>query len=179
MGRRSKRDRAGLAVSGAVVAAADRAGELGQRAREGAGPLYDRVVDSAGELAVAAAPVVGSAVETVSGVLEDALERGGAAWDALRGDRVGPPVAVRRWPWALGAAVLGAAAGAVAAAVVRKVAPPDAPGAQEPHELRAVVDTTDGPAPAGAGVVPPREDQERPDGAPTASPPVGTTTFEL
>ncbi|MCW2613012.1 MAG: hypothetical protein JWN08_6, partial [Frankiales bacterium] len=113
MGRTSKRDRAGRAVSGAAVAAADRAGELSHRAREGAGPLYDRVVDSAGELAartgplvervsgsaselaVAAAPVVGSAVETVSGVLEDALERGGAAWDALRGDRVGPPVAVR------------------------------------------------------------------------------------
>ncbi|MCW2713354.1 MAG: hypothetical protein JWN88_401 [Frankiales bacterium] len=47
---------------------------------------------------------------------------------------------VRRWPWALGAAVVGAAAGGAVAAVIRRVAGADAPDAQEPSELQAVVD---------------------------------------
>ena len=127
MGRTSRNKRIGLVIPGAVVVTADRAGAV-------AGPLRDRVLDSAGELRGAAAPVVG-----------EALERTGAAWGVLRGDRIGPPLAVRRWPWALGAALAGAAAGAVVAAMVRKVAPADAPGAQEPHELRAVVDSSDLP----------------------------------
>jgi hypothetical protein len=45
----------------------------------------------------------------------------------------------RRWPWALLAAVLGAGAGAGAAALARRSSG-ERPGAQEPHELRAVVD---------------------------------------
>ena len=180
---RSRRELAGLAVSGAVIAATERATQLAERARDGAGelageladrsqplrdrvvegagelaeraqPLRERVVDGAGELVVAGRPVVGSAVETVSGVLEEALERGGAAWDALRADRVVPAPAVRRWPWAVGAALAGAAAGGVAAVLLRKIAPADAPGAQEPHELRAVVDTDDGLT-TRASVVPP------------------------
>lgn len=71
--------------------------------------------------------------------------RGSAAWDAVRGTRVGPPVAVRRWPWALGAAALGALAGGALVVVVRRLAGQDAPGAQEPEELRAVVDRPDAP----------------------------------
>ena len=71
-------------------------------------------------------------------VLEEAAARGGAAWDALRGERVGPPIAVRRWPWALAAAAVGAAAGVAVALVLR--GRPDAPGAQDPEDLEAVID---------------------------------------
>lgn len=73
--------------------------------------------------------------------LEAGVARGDAALTALRGDRVGPPLAVRRWPWALGAAVLGAAAGAgVALLVGRLLVGRDAPDAQDPADLEAVVD---------------------------------------
>ena len=77
----------------------------------------------------------------------DALVRGGAAWDALRGARVGPPIAVRRWPWALTAALAGAVVGAASAVALRAVFPRDAPGAQEPDELQAVVDSAKPPPP--------------------------------
>ena len=147
---------------------ADRAGDLRERAVERSGPLLDRVADGAGELRVAAAPVLG-----------EVLERGGAAWGALRGDAVGPPSAVRRWPWALGAAVAGALAGAVVAKLLAKVAPADAPGAQEPHELRAVVDSADNRAtPAPSVPLPAREGQQV-DGAPIPAPPVAKPTFEM
>ena len=76
----------------------------------------------------------------LSAALDEARIRGGAAWDALRGERVGPPVAVRRWPVALTAALLGAAAGAAVAYLLRRLSPADAPDAQEPEELVAVVD---------------------------------------
>ena len=66
--------------------------------------------------------------------------RGGAAGTALRGSRVGPPTAVRRWPWALAAAILGAAAGSGVAVLVRRLEGQDAPDAQDPSELEAVVD---------------------------------------
>ncbi len=78
---------------------------------------------------------------TTSGV------RAGAAWDAVRGARVGPPTAVRRWPWALGAAVLGALAAGGLSLLVHRLAGEDAPGAVEPDDLQAVVDRPDaGPA---------------------------------
>ncbi len=74
-------------------------------------------------------------------VLEAGTVRGDAALTALRGHRVGPPVAVRRWPWAVGAAVLGAAAGAAVALFVgRLLMGRDAPDAQDPADLEAVVD---------------------------------------
>ena len=76
----------------------------------------------------------------LTAALDEARVRGGAAWDALRGERVGPPVAVRRWPVALAAAVLGAAAGAAVAYLLRRLQPADPPDAQEPEELVAVVD---------------------------------------
>lgn len=83
----------------------------------------------------------GSEVAQVLGEVVDAsLVRGGAALDALRGGRVGPPVAVRRWPWAVAAAVVGAAAGAAVAYVVGRVVGQDAPDAQEPEDVQAVVD---------------------------------------
>ncbi|MCW2623144.1 MAG: hypothetical protein JWL64_2746 [Frankiales bacterium] len=46
----------------------------------------------------------------------------------------------RRWPWALAAAAAGAAAGAGAVLVVRRVLGEDQPDAQDPAELRAVID---------------------------------------
>jgi len=83
------------------------------------------------------------AVGAVQEALDTSLVRGGAAWDAVRGARVGPPTAVRRWPWALAAAALGAAAGGAVAVLVRRLAGQDPPGAQEPEELEAVVDRPD------------------------------------
>jgi len=78
------------------------------------------------------------------GLLQEAVHtsrvRGGAARAALRGSRVGPPAAVRRWPWALAAAILGAAAGSGVAVLVRRLEGEDAPDAQDPSELEAVVD---------------------------------------
>lgn len=47
----------------------------------------------------------------------------------------------RRWPWAAAAAVLGAAAGAGCVLLLRRLIGQDAPDAQEPGELKAVVDT--------------------------------------
>lgn len=86
------------------------------------------------------ARAVDAAGEVLGEVVDASLVRGGAALDALRGSRVGPPVAVRRWPWALGAAVLGAAAGAGVAYVLQRVVGQDAPGAQDPEDVQAVVD---------------------------------------
>lgn len=87
------------------------------------------------------------AAGTVQEALDTSLLRGGAAWDAVRGARVGPPTAVRRWPWALGAAVLGAVVGSAVAVLARRVGGQDAPGAQEPDELEAVVDRPERPPP--------------------------------
>jgi hypothetical protein len=52
----------------------------------------------------------------------------------------------RRWPWALLAAVLGAAAGSAAAVVVRSLEGTDAPDAQEPDQVQAVVDRLGAPS---------------------------------
>ena len=170
---------AGVATSTAVArgggstgAAAQRAGEVLQRAGAAlesrsttAAPTWGAAVESAvGDASstvvdVLTGPVagtLGAAAEVARGLLDEPLVRGGAAVDALRGATVRPPVAARRWPWALGAAVLGAVAGAGAAWAVRRLQGEDAPGAQEPHELRAVVDVPAAPpvAPApGTGPV--------------------------
>ena len=71
---------------------------------------------------------------------EVARVRGGAAWDALRGERVGPPVAAPRWPVAVLAAVAGAVAAAGIVTLLQRLRTQDPPGAQEPEELEAVVD---------------------------------------
>jgi hypothetical protein len=92
--------------------------------------VSERVVDGA-------APVV----ETLHDVLDTAAVRSGAALAALRGGPVRPPVARRRWPWAVVAAAAGAAAGAgVAVLVGRLLLGRDAPDAQDPADLEAVVD---------------------------------------
>ena len=81
-----------------------------------------------------------STADAVGAVLETTLVRGGAAADALRGGPVGPPIGARRWPWAVVAAVAGAAAGAAVATLVGRLVGQDAPGAQEPEDVQAVVD---------------------------------------
>lgn len=59
----------------------------------------------------------------------------------------------RRWPWALGAAVLGAVVGGGVARLVRRVTGDDAPDAQDPDQVEAVVDR---PLPADSpGPIPP------------------------
>lgn len=87
-----------------------------------------------------AAAFAENATSDVEAALDQARIRGDAAWDALRGERVGPPVAVARWPWALAAAAAGAAAGVAVAIAVRRLSRPDAPDAQDPADLEAVID---------------------------------------
>lgn len=129
-----------------VRAVTERAGELAERAYAEAAPRVERAVDVTVETA---GPVVSQAVQAVGEVLGTSAVRGSAAWDALRGGPVGPPVGVRRWPWAVGAALAGAAAGAAVAYLVTRIVGQDAPDAQEPEDLQAVVDRpTDLPPPA-------------------------------
>lgn len=87
------------------------------------------------------------AVGELQEAFDTSVVRGGAAWDAVSGARVGPPTAVRRWPWAVAAAALGAVAGGALAVLVRRLGGQDAPGAQEPEELEAVVDRPVSPLP--------------------------------
>lgn len=82
----------------------------------------------------------GQAADAAGAVLETTLVRGAAAVDSLRGGPVGPPIAVRRWPWAVAAAIAGAAAGAAVAQLVGRLLGQDAPDAQEPEDVQAVVD---------------------------------------
>ena len=100
-----------------------------------------RVVESApvagglaGALQDARAAVV-QAQEVLDGVVEQAREHSPAAVALVSGRR--PP---RRWPWAVVAAVAGAAAGAGVALALQRVVGRDAPGALEPDQLVAVVD---------------------------------------
>jgi hypothetical protein len=73
-------------------------------------------------------------------VLEQTRLRTTAAFDVLTGQPVSVPPAPRRWPWALGFAVLGAALATGAVLAARTLEGQDAPDAQEPSELQAVVD---------------------------------------
>lgn len=92
--------------------------------------------------------IAGHTVEAVGSALDTSLVRGAAAVDALRGGPVRPPVGARRWPWAVVAAVAGAAAGAAVAMLVGRLIGQDAPDAQEPEDVQAVVDRP-GDLPAG------------------------------
>jgi hypothetical protein len=74
------------------------------------------------------------------GVLDEARLRTGAAWDALRGGPVDPPIGRRRWPVAAVAALAGAVGGVAVALLIRRVRTADAPDAVEPEQLEAVVD---------------------------------------
>ncbi len=82
--------------------------------------------------------------DVLEGVVEDGRERASAVLSVV------PTRRRRRWPWGVGAAVAGAAAGAGVAYVLTRVIGKDAPDAQEPDQLRAIVD----PAPAGLRLEP-------------------------
>ena len=73
-------------------------------------------------------------------VVGEGRVRGRGAVRALRGGPVGPPLAGRRWPWAVLAGALGAVSGAATVLVLRRVIGQDAPDAQEPLQLIALVD---------------------------------------
>lgn len=153
MGRRSRAGATGATVGAAAQSGTAAAGEVAQRAgaalQRGGSALEARSSTVGPAVADAVQDVlgaVGAAVEEVGGLLREPATRGGAALDALRGVPVGPPASVRRWPWAVAAALAGAAAGAGLAVLVARLQGVDAPGAQEPHELRAVVDRGDGVA---------------------------------
>ena len=84
---------------------------------------------------------VAKVVDAVGDALDTGAVRGGAAWSALSRGHVDPPVAARRWPWAVVAAVAGAAAGVALANVAgRLLLGRDAPDAQDPADLEAVED---------------------------------------
>ncbi len=121
--------RASSAAAAAAGAAAGVAGAAGP-AREGVAHVLEDLRSDA------------------SSVLDQALVRGGAAWDALRGEPVGPPAAHRRWPWAVVAAVAGAAAGVGVAYALARVRTSDAPDAVEPEQVQAVVDRSASPTSA-------------------------------
>jgi hypothetical protein len=161
VGSRSRARTAGAATGSVAQTGTAAAGDAAQRAgvalQRGGNALSERsavvgpAVAGAVEGAIdTVADVAGSVAGTVGGLLAEPGVRGGAALDALRGVPVGPPAAVRRWPWAVAAAVLGAAAGAGVALLAARLQGRDAPGAQEPHELRAVVDLPADPPAAAA-----------------------------
>lgn len=132
----------GATVGAALGTAAEQVGQRAERAVgslvEGYGQVRDRVA------ATTAGQDANALVQQWTGVLEGVLEDGRDRAAAL----LAVPAPVRRWPWAVGAAVLGAAVGAAVAVAVRRVVGQDAADAQEPEHLRAVVDTgREGPAP--------------------------------
>ena len=95
------------------------------------GQVRDRVT------ATTAGQDAAALVHQWAGVLEGVVEDGRDRAAAL----LAVQAPARRWPWAVGAAVLGAAAGAAVALAVRRLVGQDAPDAQDPEQLRAVVDT--------------------------------------
>ena len=128
----------------AAAAAAEALGVVAHAAAERGRSALDSATDALGGVARQSAdrlpvPVV------LEGVVEEAFGRGAEAWQALRGE---PRRPVRRWPWATGTAVAGAVLGVAAAMVYQRLAWRDAPGAQEPEELVAVVDHGSTPAAA-------------------------------
>jgi hypothetical protein len=119
--------RAGDAAEAFTVAAGNAAVVAAERGREVASVVRQNVRQRAAELPTP---------EVLEGVLEEAFDRGAEAWDALRG-RHRP---VRRWPWATGSALAGAALAVGVAVVVRRLTTQDPPGAQDPEQVQAVVD---------------------------------------
>ena len=86
---------------------------------------------------------------------------------------------LRRWPWAVGAAVLGAAAGGAIAGLLRHVGGVDAPNAQEPGELEAVVDRPRTAAPETPAFEAPAPETPAPEtSAPGAADPLSNEPHE-
>ena len=120
----------GAAVGTAYEEATQRAVEARTAAVKGYGVVRERVAGAD------TGAVVKQLGEVLEGVVEDGRERALSVFG-----RTPPPPKRSRLPWAAGAVVAGAAAGAAVAFAVRRLVGQDAPGAQEPDQLRAVVDT--------------------------------------
>jgi len=142
----------GAALGSAAEEAAQRAAAAASVIAESYGTVRERASDAVRERAagVDTAALVRQWGAALEGVVEDGRERVATALPVALGGRV----TRRRWPWAVGAAVAGAVAGTAAALAVRRLIGEDAPGAQEPEHLRAVVDL-DATAPGDLPVVPP------------------------
>jgi hypothetical protein len=123
----------GSAVGAAVGQAVEEATLRAEQARTAAVKGYGTVREKVASADTGA--VVKQLGEVLEGVVEDGRERALSAFGRT------PPPKRSRWPWAAGAVVAGAAAGAAVAFAVRRLVGQDAPGAQEPDQLRAVVDT--------------------------------------
>lgn len=125
----------GAAAGSTVEEAVQRAGTAATALSGGYGPVRERV----------AAADAGALVRQVGDVLEGVVEDGRSLTATALGRHP-----VKRWPWTAGAAVAGALAGAGVAYALRRLVGQDAPGALEPEQLRAVVDTSlaDRPPPA-------------------------------
>jgi hypothetical protein len=154
---------------GAVVGTA--LDEVGQRATQAAALLAE-TYGTVRERVVAAEPGVRARqwADTVESVVEQGRERAVATlpskaparrsrlpWPATAGRSTAP--VGRSLSWSVGAAVGGAAGGVAVALLLRRLLGSDAPGAQEPEQLRAVVDTGQDVArpvvsPPAAGVAP-------------------------
>ena len=117
----------GAAVGAAAHDVALRAGQGAAAVVEGYEVVRERWADSD------PAALVRQWGQALDGVVEDGRERAVAALGVQRRPQ-------RRWPWAVAAGLLGAAAGAGVALALKRVVGQDAPGAQEPEHLRAVVD---------------------------------------
>lgn len=132
------------AVAGTVVEeVARRAGEAAGSVAEGWSVVRSRVQD--------ADP--GALVRQIGETLEGVVEDGRLRATALAQPQSRVPAkrsSASSWPWAVAASVAGAAAGVAVVLVVRRLLSHDVPGAQEPEQLRAVVDPTPSVATPGA-----------------------------
>lgn len=143
--------RLGLAVErttqGAEVAAQrtrETAGSTAAAARAGRDKLSDKGLAAAWQDVRAGLAPVG---EVLEGVLEDARSRSAEAARVVAEQQQ-----AKRWPWAVSVVLAGAGAGAALVLARRTLFGEDAPDAQEPGELQAVVDLLPGTPPAtGAG----------------------------
>ncbi len=149
--REASRERTGAAGTGAAVGADVGAvlGTAAERLAARSSDLASATSATAGEAAERLAARYDAARAQFSGTDAGALAR---SWQAALEsafqdgrERAADLLAVtprrsRRWPWAVAAAVAGAAAGAAVALLLQRLAGQDAPGAQEPEQLRAVVD---------------------------------------
>jgi hypothetical protein len=142
---------AGEVLSAVAGSAREVVGVRGKQAAEGLAAAYEAVRDRADNLPV---PLL------LEGVLEDARDRGYDVWEAVGGSR---PKRASRYPWARGGAVAGALLGITAAMAVRRLLRGDAPGAQDPDQVQAVVD------PAPFAPVPPPVPPTVPTASPTAA----------
>ncbi len=137
---------AGLAAGAALSVLGSATGLAVERATEAGHELARVLRDGADRL-----PTPPALERALEGVLEEALDRGTEVWDAVRGYRRPQ----RRWTWAVGSAAAGAAVAVAVTVLVRRLRTQDAPGAQEPEQVRAVVDPAPTvPAAAASAAVP-------------------------